>query len=589
MSFRVVGWVVNGKARALKTIFFALLGLLVFCADVAYAVDPVPHEIKIPDPQIRAASPKGTPPPGPEIVNPAEFSPADGVILTWSGWDQTLIADIAEAVAKDDKVFLIVANPTAQSQAYSFLNAAGVNMSNVEFITNGGINGSSMWIRDFGPFCIQDSGQSAIVDYVYGSYDGNDSMPFALASNWGLPCYDSDLIHHGGNHIVDGNRMGFVSTNIYTLNPAYSPSEVRSDLSAYLGVDSLVVVEPMAGDATGHIDMFCKLLNDTLFVVGEYARPEDAYGDDFHLLNSIAATLDNLHNLDGREFEVARIPMPPFSYSGPAGTINYTYTNSLIINDKILVPVYGFESDAEALQIYADLMPGYEVVGIDSAFIIGYWGAVHCVTSLRHRDNPLLVFHEPVTEMPPAGGPVIQFRINPAMENTQATVWYKPVSAQEFLPCQATLKSGIWSARLPEMVEGFSYYIAGRAFSGATEYPVQSPSGAPGNVYVVDLPTLSNAPELWGAEGGLSVQPNPFNPITEISFQLDKAQQVDLVIYGLDGHRVAPLVSDYFPEGRHQVRWDGRDDRGRAVASGTYICLLRGDTVRYTARLVLVR
>ncbi len=573
----------------MKTSLLVLIGLLLYSWSPTYAVEPVLHEIKLPDPQTRAGEPKGTAPSGLEIVNPAEFCPADGVLLAWSGWGQTLIADIAEAVAKEDKVYLVVANSTSQTQAYNYLSGSGVDMSNVEFITYSNVNGSSMWIRDFGPFCIQEDGRSAIVDYVHGGGYANDNMPNALALEWDNPIYDSDLMHHGGNHLVDGNGMGFVSTNIYNHNSGYSQSEVRADLSAYLGVDSLLVVEPMAGDGTGHIDMFCKLLNDTLFVVGEYETPGDAYGEDYFLLNNLADYLDSLHNLDGREFEVARLPMPPYAYSGPAGSINYTYTNSLIINQKVLVPVYGFDSDAEALQIYADLMPGYDIVGIDSAYIISYWGAVHCVTNLRHRDNPLMVFHEPLTELSAPGEPVLKFRIIPKVENTQASVWYKPVSASEYLQCEATLDSGIWSAQLPHITEDFSYYIAGIALSGTTEYPVQSPSGAPANVYDVDLPDVSSVSEVVVVSGGLSVYPNPFNPATEISFNLDLAQQVDLVIYGLDGHRVAELMSSYCNAGEYQVKWDGRNDQGRAVASGAYLCLLQGESVRQSARLVLVR
>jgi hypothetical protein len=64
--------------------------------------------------------------------------------------------------------------------------------------------------------------------------------------------------------------------------------------------------------------------------------------------------------------------------------------------------------------------------------------------------------------------------------------------------------------------------------------------------------------------------PNPFNPMTKISFSLPEAQPVRLVIYGVDGRRVATLVDEVRGPGLHEVLWNGQDDGGRQSASGVY-------------------
>jgi len=84
-------------------------------------------------------------------------------------------------------------------------------------------------------------------------------------------------------------------------------------------------------------------------------------------------------------------------------------------------------------------------------------------------------------------------------------------------------------------------------------------------------------------------QPNPFNPVTTLSYAVPVAEHVRLTIYTLDGRRVRTLVDDWKLPGRYTTVWDGRNDRGRNLASGTYLCQLQADGVRMTRKLMLVR
>ncbi|HPF34832.1 MAG TPA: YCF48-related protein [Candidatus Krumholzibacteria bacterium] len=87
----------------------------------------------------------------------------------------------------------------------------------------------------------------------------------------------------------------------------------------------------------------------------------------------------------------------------------------------------------------------------------------------------------------------------------------------------------------------------------------------------------------------LPAAPNPFNPSTTLTFRLAQPGEVRLDLHGLDGRRVRTLVLGARAAGPHAVRWDGRDDTGRAAPSGLYLArLITGDDVR-TQRLQLVR
>jgi subtilisin-like proprotein convertase family protein len=83
--------------------------------------------------------------------------------------------------------------------------------------------------------------------------------------------------------------------------------------------------------------------------------------------------------------------------------------------------------------------------------------------------------------------------------------------------------------------------------------------------------------------------PNPFNPQTTVAFDLARGGRVDVGIYDLRGRRVRQLVAGEMPAGRHTVRWDGRDDGGRAVASGVYLCRLTTPDAGHMRKLTLVR
>ena len=83
--------------------------------------------------------------------------------------------------------------------------------------------------------------------------------------------------------------------------------------------------------------------------------------------------------------------------------------------------------------------------------------------------------------------------------------------------------------------------------------------------------------------------PNPFNSSTVIRFSLSKSTEAEVIVYNLAGQQVATLVNGVRPAGNHTVRWDGRDDDGRILASGVYLYRLRAGGHAETRKLLLLR
>ncbi len=97
-------------------------------------------------------------------------------------------------------------------------------------------------------------------------------------------------------------------------------------------------------------------------------------------------------------------------------------------------------------------------------------------------------------------------------------------------------------------------------------------------------------PDASPAFGLLEARPNPFNPVTRIAFGLAATGPVELAIFDLQGRLVRSLLRGRSLEpGRHEAEWDGRDDGGRGVPSGAYLCRLQAGGRADSRRLLLLK
>jgi hypothetical protein len=83
--------------------------------------------------------------------------------------------------------------------------------------------------------------------------------------------------------------------------------------------------------------------------------------------------------------------------------------------------------------------------------------------------------------------------------------------------------------------------------------------------------------------------PNPFNPETEISYGLPRDCYVKLAIYNVAGQKVNTLVDERQSAGYKTIYWNGRDDKGKAVASGIYFYKLEAGNFTESRKMVLIK
>lgn len=327
-----------------------------------------------------------TPPPTGEVRFPGEYEPMQAVMIVYPlGIPVELVREMAE----DCKVITIVES-YYQSSAQSEFQSAGVNMDNIEYL-NAPTN--SYWVRDFGPWYIFDGRKPAIVDNVYNRprpYD--DDIPGHFAEYWDIDMFGMKVVHTGGNMMQDGRGNG-VSDDIVITESAsqagVSEEQVYERMKAYLGIDPYHVTIDPQGDYIAHVDCWGKYLAPDKILLARVPESNPRYP----YYEEVAEYFATTNCCWGYPYKVYRVDIP-------GGSVLSPYTNSLILNKKVLVPMGSNSTYNEgALNIYRQAMPGYEVIGITNN---SYWDgwlntdALHCRTRGVMDFNMLYVDHRDV-------------------------------------------------------------------------------------------------------------------------------------------------------------------------------------------------
>jgi hypothetical protein len=83
--------------------------------------------------------------------------------------------------------------------------------------------------------------------------------------------------------------------------------------------------------------------------------------------------------------------------------------------------------------------------------------------------------------------------------------------------------------------------------------------------------------------------PNPFNPTTDITYAIPVSNHVSIDIFNMMGQKVKTLVDRYMTAGTYQAKWDGTDDMGRSMTSGTYFYKMSSSHFNSVKKMLFVK
>jgi agmatine deiminase len=308
-----------------------------------------------------------------------------------------------------ERVCITVRDAAMEEEVRHRLARAGVER-NLEFHH---FPSNDAWIRDHGPVFVRRAGEVAVVDFrfdawgrKYPPWDLDDRIPQAIAEARQMRRFAVEVVLEGGS--VDGNGCGSVlTTESCLLNPNRGPMLLNPNRGPMPNPERWPVATPHPGssrtrealelvlhetlgatnvlwlsggiegdDTDGHVDDLCRFVDPATVVAVEEEDPRDP---NHAPLAENLRRLRGMRDQDGKPLAVATLPMPPpLRIAGlrcPA-----SYANFYLANGVALVPVFEVSSDARALAVLRELLPGREVVPIPARALVLGLGAVHCLT-----------------------------------------------------------------------------------------------------------------------------------------------------------------------------------------------------------------
>lgn len=327
---------------------------------------------------------------------PAEWEPQQAVMIAWpheeTDWSYMLpqvtdcYIELAHAIARFAKLIVVAPDSTLPRKYLSDIQPERVAYIDIQ--TN------DTWTRDYGAITtLSADGTPVYNDFCFNgwglkfaaNFDNLVTRKMHFASLLSGK-YHNELgfVLEGGSIESDGKGT-LLTTKECLLSPNRNGDLTRREISRHLkdvfNVSKVLWLEhgALEGDDTdSHIDTLARLApNDTILYVG-CENPSDSHYDE---LRAMHHDLQGMSTADGRPFNLIELPLPDPVFDEDGMRLPATYANFLIINNGVLMPVYGQpKKDKLALQIIKIAFPDHEIVPVNCSALIRQHGSLHCAT-----------------------------------------------------------------------------------------------------------------------------------------------------------------------------------------------------------------
>ncbi len=260
---------------------------------------------------------------------------------------------------------------------------------NIHFVK---VPSNDTWARDHGGITVIEEGQILVMDFVFNGW-GN-KFPSELDNEITGKLFKQkvlqncqrkkvEMVLEGGSVESDGNGTIF-TTSECLLSPNRNPDKTKTEIERLLkenfGAKRILWLDygHLAGDDTdAHIDTLARFCDvHTIAYVGCEDKDDEHYDD----LKKMEAQLQTFSDNAGEPYRLVKLPMPDPCYDVENNRLPATYANFTIINNAVLVPVYGVPQDEKALNILSECFRNRKIIDINCRSLIEQHGSLHCVT-----------------------------------------------------------------------------------------------------------------------------------------------------------------------------------------------------------------
>ena len=247
-------------------------------------------------------------------------------------------------------------------------------------------NSNNVWCRDYMPV------KSATGSYVHFKYKPSymvgiekyaDKFPDReeLQNEFQLPYYTTSEIILDGGAIEICDEKGIVSDRIFRDNLDRNATEIYNGLKTILKLDQLIVIPQYPYDFTGHVDGLVRFIDGKRVVVNDLKKElneskvdKNSYRKQL-IENWIYAFKSALINA-GLQMEELPTSIPK---GGSPNSGEGIYTNFLLLEDLIIMPVYGMGEDKNAADRLTNFY-GKTVKTVNAKELSQMGGMINCVT-----------------------------------------------------------------------------------------------------------------------------------------------------------------------------------------------------------------
>ena len=327
-----------------------------------------------------------------EVRLPGEFEPMSGVTIAWP---LDLPVDLVKQMAENVEVYVIIDpnnSEDTEDDVRSFFSKEGVDAEKIRVYTHEMV---SPYLRDYGAFFVFRGEKPEIVNFD-NSMEGFDSMPGEMfgaefAKELGIPSTISTLHMDGGNLMSDG-RGTAVSDCLVTRTNKRDVRGVREEMQKVMGINNYILTVDPQGGFIEHVDCWAKFLAPDKVLVAKVPKEHPRHE---HYEN-MAGLFESALCCWGYPYRVYRVEEPVTS-ADPADSAAAPYTNSLILNKHVYLPLGEHEAyNQKAIAVYEEALPGYEIHGFRSDGSFLEWmntDALHCRTHEIPDENMVFIDH----------------------------------------------------------------------------------------------------------------------------------------------------------------------------------------------------
>jgi len=333
-----------------------------------------------------------------------EWAEQEAVMLAWphqsTDWGPWLEAierdyvELAVAIATEVTPLILCKDAKHQTLIESQLQQRCIHQPRIVIAPY-----NDTWCRDYGPVTLAALGQLQMLDFQFNGwgekYDAtlDNHINQYLQTQWQAPLLTINYELEGGSIETDGNGTLLTTTHCLldsNRNQDFSPTQVEKFVLDKLGLNRILWLTSgmLIGDDTdSHIDNLVRFCDAQTLAYASCSRPDDPH---FAPLLAMEIEVKALRQANGEPYRLQAIEIPAAQFDEQSKRLPGSYVNFLLVNNSVLVPVFGCAQDAAALLGLQLCFPDKTLLTVPGGNLIKQFGGPHCATmqlpkgSLKH-------------------------------------------------------------------------------------------------------------------------------------------------------------------------------------------------------------